>query len=135
MQTSIIPISEIPILPHIYICQTGSFNYTLAKDYGYQTQSGFLAGRIEGRLSSPTWSGRYKDKANANLINELFKSNYSGVSVDDANSKLVFFFHSGYCLNLTGYIAVGIFSPILKNIQISFSMYSKTIFESNICVF
>ena len=103
IQTSTISLTDIPMIPYIYICPLLLFDYDLAKTYGYQSMSSFLIGNIQGQ-TSPSWKGNLGNSSYTELRDLFFGMNFSEISVNGAKVEKVFLFHTGYCLNLTGWL-------------------------------
>ena len=80
-----------------YICETKfSFDYPLAKEFGYASFSSFLAGDLLGS-EIPSWKGINGSSSYHELFKILLNNDFSQVKVNEDTEKM-FIFHNGFCL-------------------------------------
>ena len=72
----------------IYICQDAQFSNTKSKEFGYQSYTSFLTGRLDITiLDYVTWTGKNGDKSFKELQSILFGHNYSNFEALHLNAK------------------------------------------------
>ena len=94
--------------PIIYVCQDSQFNYSSAKDIGYESKTSFIYGKTSnGKL---TWAGKDGNLTYKTLVNLLFQANYesfsfiSSMNYKDIHKHIdadeVFINPYGFCMKL-----------------------------------
>ena len=96
--------------PLIYLCQDGQFNFTEARNIGYQTLTLFTMGKLNDS-NKYTWNGRYGNISYHEVQDRIYNFNYSNVKVlnsktgdssdlEIADTEMVYFAPLGFCLNI-----------------------------------
>ena len=93
--------------PSIYVCQEGQFNFTEAKNIGYESVYKFSMGNL---IDSDyyTWNGRYGNISYHEIQDTIYNTGYTNILVVNSNGDLsdynladtekVYFAPLGFCL-------------------------------------
>ncbi len=104
-ETSMERLNEIQ-KPLMYICQEDQFNYTKAKQMGYESNSGYLSGLLNG-TEATSWMGNTNINPDK-VLKSLYEYDYSDLEIlvggEPKNITEVFVLPYGFCMviqNLT----------------------------------
>ena len=90
--------------PLMYICQEDQFNYTKAKQMGYESISDYLSGFLNG-TDTPTWIAHSRGYENGTeLLENLYEHDYNDLDIvqydRSHNASKVFLLPYGFCMKV-----------------------------------
>ena len=90
--------------PLMYICQEDQFNFTKAKQIGYESNSAYLSGFLN-RTETPTWIAHSRGYENGTeLLENLYEHDYNDLDIvqyyTSHNASKVFLLPYGFCMKV-----------------------------------
>ncbi len=90
--------------PLMYICQDDQFNYTKARQIGYESKTDYLSGLLSG-IEKPTWVDQSRGfKTATELLEHLHDHDYNDLNIvqnkTNLNASKVFLLPYGYCMDI-----------------------------------